>query len=122
MEFIAQHEVLNNKIVTHLNPVCDMRPHKKEINFVKLVIGGDLIFYKFQAYTPTSEIVTIKTHWNNILHHRDAGHTCFEFKYFYICSTLPSPKYACIQNTDQLYASAQHTNSLSSDGNLCFHS
>ena len=80
----------------YLNLVCDMQTNKTEMNRVRIGIGGNLIYYPLPTNTPTTDITTVKTHWNSVLHHQDAIYVCFNVKDFYICSMLPSPEYAKI--------------------------
>ena len=68
MVFIPYKDIPQHRHLTYLNPVCDIQPNKNEVYRVRLVIGGDQIYYPYNPYTLTTDLTTIKIHWNSVFH------------------------------------------------------
>ena len=94
MKLFYQHEAPSDKMVTYLNPMCNIGQQTKEGHQVRLIIEGDLNKYEFQTYAPATDIITVKTHWNSVLNDKDARYAAFNVNNFYICSVLTSSEYA----------------------------
>ena len=50
--FTHKHEVLQDRKITYIRIVCDIRPHKKETNRVQLTVGGEKLSYDVPVSTP----------------------------------------------------------------------
>ena len=67
IRFIPKHKVPKGRSVTYGRFVCEIRPQKEETHRTRLTVGGNLVDYPGQTYTPTADITTFKIQVNDIL-------------------------------------------------------
>ena len=81
---LSQTQVPRDRKVTYGNLVCDIRPQKAEIHRVRLIVGGDQIYYRGDISTPTSDLNTAKCRINSIISTASAKGLCADIKDFYL--------------------------------------
>ena len=82
--FIHNHEVHQDRKVTYIRIVCDIRPQKKEIHRVQLTVGGEKLYYYGPFSTPTSDLTMVKLHRNSVLSTPDGKYLILDVKNFYL--------------------------------------
>ena len=55
------------KEVCHTKVVCEVRPHKEDLDRTRITIGGNLIIYPGDVGTPTVSLELIKLILNGVL-------------------------------------------------------
>ena len=63
--FDLSNNETNRKINTCIRNTCAIRPNETEIHRVRIVAGGNRMFYYGKIFTPTVSIKTTKMHWNS---------------------------------------------------------
>jgi hypothetical protein len=56
--FIELNKIPKGKTITNCKIVCDLKPHKKEEERIRLIVGGDKLDYLGELATPTADITT----------------------------------------------------------------
>jgi hypothetical protein len=75
--------------ITYGKIVCDYKPHKKEKERVRLVVGGDRLDYSGDVATSTADITTFKILINSTLSKKDAAMMMMDLKKYYLGTPLP---------------------------------
>jgi hypothetical protein len=65
--FVELTNITKDKKITYGKIVCDYKPHKKEKERVRLVVGGDRLDYSGDGATSTADITTFKILINSTL-------------------------------------------------------
>jgi hypothetical protein len=78
--FIKLTNILKDRKITYSNIVCDYKPHKKEMERVRLTVGGDILDYSGNVATSTADITTFKILINSTLSTEDAAMMMMEIK------------------------------------------
>jgi hypothetical protein len=84
------------KDVTYGLTTCLIRPEKtKQPDRTRLVAGGDMVHYPFNAGTPTADLLTIKLLINSMISTTRARFFTMHIKNFYLC--MPMTRYEYMQ-------------------------
>ena len=83
--------------VTYACIVVDYRTQKSDPNRVRITVGGNLIKYPFDTYTPTANLVIAKLLWNSILSTKDAWYICINIKNMYLQTPMQRREYMKIK-------------------------
>jgi hypothetical protein len=79
--------------ITYGKIVCDYKPHKKEKERVRLIVGGDRLDYSGDVATSTADITTFKILINITLSTKDAAMMMMDIKNYYLGTPLPRFEY-----------------------------
>ena len=67
IDFIRKSEVPANKKVTYANFICDYRLLKTEPHQVCLTVGGDKLYFPYDARSPAASLLETKLILNTIM-------------------------------------------------------
>ena len=92
--FIHKHEVPADRMkdVTYDRIYCNVRPEKKDLNRVRMTVGGNRINYPGDCGTPTADLLTVKLLFNSIVSTPNAKFMSIDISNFYlnkVCIRLP---------------------------------
>jgi hypothetical protein len=87
--FIKLTNVPKDRNITYGKIVCDYKPHKKEKELVRLIVGGDILDYSGDVATSTADITPFKILINSTLPTEDATVMMMDIKNYYIGTPLP---------------------------------
>ena len=93
MQFIARHEVPDDRDATYARLVVADRPHKVENKRVRVTVGGDKIDYPDDVSTKTSSIPTAKTVLNSVISTPAARAFTCDVKNFYLNTPMARAEY-----------------------------
>ena len=80
---------------TYAKVVVAYRPQKDDPYRIRIMAGGNKIFYPSELTTRTADITTAKLHWhwNSVLSTPDAKYMCLDIGNFYLLATLDRYEY-----------------------------
>jgi hypothetical protein len=78
--FVELKNIPKDRKITYGKIVCDYKPHKKEKERVRLVVGGDRLDYSGDGATSTADITTFKMLINSTLSTEDAEMMMMDIK------------------------------------------
>jgi hypothetical protein len=87
--FIKLTSVPNDRKITYGKIVCDLKPHKKEKERVRLTVGSDRLDYSSDVTTSTADITTFKILINSTLSTEEAAMMMMDINNYYIGTPLP---------------------------------
>ncbi len=61
------NHIPKNQVVIYARIFPDYRPPKKDPNWVRVTVGGNLINYPFELTTRTTDLTTSKMMWNSVV-------------------------------------------------------
>ncbi len=73
--------------------VIDYRPQKEDPNWIRIAVGGNLITFKGDTSTCTTDLTTSKLLWNSVLSTEGAQYMCLDLKIIYLTTALDYYKY-----------------------------
>ena len=73
--------------------VCNVRPHKSEVNRTRLTYGGSNLDVPMDCGTPTADLITIKLLLNSVISTKGARFMCIDIKDFYLNTPMDRPEY-----------------------------
>ena len=82
--FIPKQKVPKDRTVTYGKFVCDLKPHKKELERTRLTVGGNKIEYPDDVSAPTSDITQVKCMANAIISDPKAKALILDIHNFYL--------------------------------------
>jgi hypothetical protein len=91
--FIKLTNIPKDRKITYGKIVCDYKPHKKEKERVRLIVGGDRLDYSGDVATSTAEITTFKILINSTLSTEDAAMMMMDIKNYYLGNPLSRFEY-----------------------------
>jgi hypothetical protein len=91
--FINLTNIPKDRKITYGKIVCDYKPHKKEKECVRLVVGGNRLDYSGDIVTSTADITTFKILVNSTLSTNDAAMMMMDIKIYYLGTPLPRFEY-----------------------------
>jgi hypothetical protein len=91
--FIKLTNIPKDRKITYGKIVCDYKPHKKEKERVRLIVGGDRLDYLGDVATSTADITTFKILINSTLSTEDAAMMMMDIKNYYLGTPLPQFEY-----------------------------
>jgi hypothetical protein len=78
--FVELANIPKERKITYGKIVCDNKPHKKEKERVRLIVGGDILDYSGNVTTSTADITTFKILINGTLYTEDADMMMMDIK------------------------------------------
>ena len=102
MHPINFHDIPHEQIldVAHTRAVCEVKLMKKEINRMRITIGGNTINYSGDCGTKTASLETIKLVINSTLCSPGAEYMTMDLSNFYLNTPLDRPEYTRINLTN----------------------
>jgi hypothetical protein len=91
--FIELKNIPNNRKITYGRIVCDYKPHKREMERVRLTVGGNRLDNSGDVATSRADITTFKILINSTLYTEDAAMMMMDIKHYYIGTPLPRFEY-----------------------------
>ena len=82
-----------NKHLTYGRIISDVRPHKQEVERVRITMGGDRISYLYNISTPIAHLTTAKPPFNSVISTPSARFVGADIRNFYLNNNLPAPEY-----------------------------
>ena len=98
IRFIAPHQVPFDRKVTYASFVCDYRPLKLEQYRVRLVVGGDKLFYDDDVSSPAASLLETKILINSVISDAKKGArflTC-DIKDFFLATPMSRPEFMTV--------------------------
>ena len=81
---------------TYLRVCANYRPHKVDPYRIQWTVGGNLIVYKGDTYTPNSNIIISKILFNSVIFTKSAKFLSIDLKDFYLGTPLLTPEYMLV--------------------------
>ena len=93
--FIHKKEVPDNrwKDVAYSRIVCNVRPHKEEVNRTRLTFGGSNLEVDMDCVTPTANLLTIKFLFNSVISTPGEKFLGLDLKDFYLNTPMDRPEF-----------------------------
>jgi hypothetical protein len=90
-------KIPNDRKITYGKIVCNCKPHKKNNERVRLIVGGDRLDFSGDVATSAADITTFKILINITLSTKDAAMIMMEINNYYIGTPLPWFEYMKMQ-------------------------
>ena len=84
----------------HSVVVCEVKPHKEDLNRTRITVAGSQIFYPGDVGTPTGSLDLVKLIINSVLSRRNARFVSFDLKNFYLQTPMERSEYVRIKFSD----------------------
>ena len=78
------HKVPQNTKVKYCSIVCRMFPQNKETHRLQLDVGGYRLAFYIPISIPTSNLTTLKLHWNSVISTPGSKYLVVDGKHFYL--------------------------------------
>ena len=91
--FITKDQMPADRRATYMTFVCDHKPHKKEKDRTRIVVGGDLVDYPGDVSTRTADLTTIKLLFNSVVSTPGAKFMSLDIGNFYLNTPLTRYEY-----------------------------
>ena len=93
--FIHKREIPTDRLkdFTYIKFVCNVRTEKKDPNWTRATMGGNLINYPKDVGTPTANLLLIKIFLNSIILTQGAKFAGTDLANFYLMTSLKRPEY-----------------------------
>ena len=91
LHFINADQLPPGKTPTYLRICANHRPQKEDPYRVRWTVGGNLIVYNGETYTPTSDQTTAKILFNNVVSTPGATFFCLDLSNFYLETPFTHP-------------------------------
>ena len=95
--FLHPLSIPKDKKATYLRVCANYRPQKADPFRIRWTVGGNLIVYNGETYTPNADIITAKLLFNSILSTKHAKFLGIDLKDFYLGTEMPHPEYMLVQ-------------------------
>ena len=82
--------------------VVNYRSEKSDLYQMRLIVGGDQVYYPGNCRTPTINIFTVKLLLNSVVSNTDAKFMTIDITYFYLDTTMLLYEYMCLKLSDPL--------------------
>ena len=76
---------------TYLRICVNHRPHKADPYRIRMTVGGNLIEYNGEPYTPTVDLTTVKLLFNSVISTPGATFFCLDLSNFYLITQFEDP-------------------------------
>ena len=86
-----------DRTVTYARIVVNYRTQKSDPNRVIITVGGNLIKYLFDTYTPTADLVIAKLLWNSVLSTKGTQYICIDIQNMYLQTPMQRREYMKIK-------------------------
>ena len=94
--FVKKESIPKNKNITYAIIVCEIRPQKAETHRTRITVGGNLINYEGEVYTPTSDLTTAKVLFNSVVSMEGAKFMGIDIQDFYLNTEMEEYEYMCM--------------------------
>jgi len=91
LHFISMDKLRKGKIPMYLRICANHRPQKADLYCVHWTVGGNLIVYLGETYTPTADQTTAKLLLNNVVYTPGATFFCLDLGNFYLETPFNDP-------------------------------
>jgi hypothetical protein len=91
--FVELTSIPKYRKITYGKIICDYKPHKKEKERIRLMVGGDRLDYSDDVATSTADITTFKILVNSTLSRKGAAMMMMDIKKYYVGTPLPWYEY-----------------------------
>ncbi len=91
IRFKRPSELPKGKKATYLRICANYRPQKEDPYRIRFTVGGNLVNYRGETYTPTSDITTAKILFNSVLSTQNAKFMCIDLSNFYLITPIENP-------------------------------
>jgi hypothetical protein len=96
IRFIKRSEIPSDRKPTYPRFVCEIKPHKVEVNRTRLTLGGNLIDYPGDVSTRTADMDTIKMIFNSTVSTPGAKFCSMDITNFYLNTKMDRPEFVRI--------------------------
>jgi hypothetical protein len=90
--FVDLENIHKDRQITYGKIECECKPHKKEKEWVRLTVGGDILGYSGEVATSTADITTFRILINSTLSTKDVEMMMMMYINTYYLGT-PKPRY-----------------------------
>jgi hypothetical protein len=92
IHFINFRQLPKGKKTTYLRICANYRPHNKSDPYrIRWTVGGNLVDYQGETYTPTADLTTTKLLMNSTISTPGAGFFCMDLSNFYLITPFTDP-------------------------------
>ena len=91
MHFIHRDKLPKNKKPTYLRICANYRPQKSDPYRIRWTVGGNLVDYQGETYTPTADLTTAKLLLNSTISTPGAKFFCIDLANFYLITPFTTP-------------------------------
>jgi hypothetical protein len=91
MHFIPISKLPKGKKPTYLRICANYRPQKSDPYRIRWTVGGNLVDYKGETYTPTADLTTAKLLLNSTISTPGAKFFCIDLANFYLITPFTDP-------------------------------
>ena len=93
IHFIPFSLVPYNKHPIYDRIVSDIRPHKQEVERIRLTVNGDTISCPYDINTAVADLTTVKIYFNSVISTPSARFMEADIRNFYLNNDIPPPEY-----------------------------
>jgi hypothetical protein len=91
IHFMHHHQLPKGKKPTYLRICANYRPQKSDPYRIRWTVGGNLVDYKGDTYTPTADLTTAKLLINSTISTPGARFFCIDISNFYLITPFTDP-------------------------------
>jgi hypothetical protein len=91
LHFIHPHQLPKGKTPTYLRICANHRPQKADPYRICFTVGGNLVNYDGETYTPTATLTTAKLLLNSVVSTPSATFFCLDLANFYLITPFDNP-------------------------------
>jgi hypothetical protein len=91
LHFIHPHQLPPGKKPTYLRICANYRPQKADPYRIRFTVGGNLVNYNGETYTPTADLTTAKLLLNSVVSTPSATFFCLDLSNFYLITPFANP-------------------------------
>ena len=91
LHFIHPHQLPKGKKPTYLHICANYRPQKTDPYRIRFTVGGNLVNYDGETYTPTADHTTAKLLLNSVVSTPGATFFCLDLSNFYLITPFEDP-------------------------------
>jgi hypothetical protein len=91
IHFIQPHQLPKGKKPTYLRICANYRPQKSDPYRIRMTVGGNLVDYQGETYTPTADLTTAKLLLNSTISTPGAHFFCIDLANFYLITPFANP-------------------------------
>jgi len=97
LHFVPHNMLPKGKKPTYLRICANHRPQKADPYCIHMTVGGNLIEYNGETYTPTLDLTTAKLLFNSVISTPGATFFCLDLSNFHLITQFEDPsQYECI--------------------------
>ena len=85
--------ILADQTTTFARILIDYREQKEDPNWVRIMVGENLIEYPYKLTMRTADLTTSNVTWNSVISTLQARYICADVKKIYLCTPLDRYEY-----------------------------